>query len=39
MGCEELCHVQGDNHELVLLGYDHGQGGVVVRGCDGLGSA
>ena len=27
-GCEELCLVEGDHHELVLLGEEHGQGGV-----------
>ena len=27
-GCEELCLGEGDHHELVLLGEEHGQGGV-----------
>ena len=26
--CEELCLIGGDHHELVLLGEEHGQGGV-----------
>ena len=31
--CEELCLIGGDHHELVLLGEEHGQGGVW-EGCN-----
>ena len=32
--CEELCLIGGDHHELVLLGEEHGQGGVWEGCCE-----